>query len=225
MEKIDHIYTLFRRKKKFNDFWQALASLYWRINDKRYTKKKNAKGLKLRIKRILVYNRGSSPITQALWQFFNKRFNEIVYSDVRDEFRGDLFEARDHACAGYYSTALFVLGRAIEKALYKIGKARNISSIIIKFSNKKTKREWSEASFYFMNKALYKAKDPVEKGAILDKKQYSEINKLISYRNDAAHKEYRNLPEKKARREMRNATAVLEDLSEILKHYRLMKKI
>ncbi len=110
-----------------------------------------------------------------------------------------------------------MLGRAIEKALYKIGKARNLSEIQIKYpKDRKKSIDWSDASFSQMNKALYKADDPIEKGKVLDKKQYSEINKLISYRNDAAHKDYRNVAEKRARREMENATAVLEELSEIL---------
>jgi len=217
-ERLDYLYEPLSQEEWFYNFQQTVASLYWRLEDEYYPNEEYSDALLAQIREILEHREGREPVVQKIYSKFAERYKDIAYADVLEELEDELFEARDHACAEYYSTALFVLGRAAEKALYMIGEERNIQKIKIKFNSdrKLIEKKWGKASFSEMNEALKQTEaEPIE-GKIISQKHYAEINKLISYRNDLAHKDHKDLDKERARVEINTAVKLLEDLSDLI---------
>lgn len=106
----------------FGGFTQDVAHAYWRIEDGQFDdahRDKEALDLLLgEIDDILsnTSNSQNQGVINRLYEFFNYYAMDLYPNEVSDNYHADVFEARDLYCLGYYSTALLVMGRAVEKS-------------------------------------------------------------------------------------------------------------
>lgn len=169
-------------------------------------------------KKIVQFNSGpseQSPL-QKMDRFSHRRGMEFMDLSLLSEFDRDMAEARDLVAIGYHQTALFVLGRAIEKALRILGEDRQIESVSVHGNA----RRWERTTFKHMCEALKNVDRPGGKGKMLNQKQYHQVSSLIQYRNDTAHSEHGNLDREEARHEIRNASRLLVKLSDQIREMR-----
>ncbi|WEL19219.1 hypothetical protein [Candidatus Nanohalococcus occultus] len=221
-EKLDYFIEALQEEDWFYEFQQDVASLFWRLEENRFNEEQNANGLQHRLSNILRHRKQRNSVTQKIHQRLGEMFLHVSSADVIRELEDEMFEARDLACAEYYSTALFVIGRAAEKCLYIIGEERRIEKIEERYSSEREARtiKWEKSGFKRMSEALKEAEaDPIS-GKLIDQKQYSEVQKLISYRNDMAHREHGQLERKRAKVEINSAVQLLEDLSKTVEKLR-----
>lgn len=193
----------------FHNFWQTVAGATWRAQE---GKLEGERRFKIFLNDILAYFPGT--IYGSIYRDFN-RFLEFYGSDIQpnqvpDDFRLDVYEARDQFCLGYYSTALFVLGRAVEKALLQLGQERKIETI------KAFGREvdWKDARFYSRKEAMKNIQKPNSTEKLISQRQYHEISVLVNYRNNVAHSEHEDIERDEALRQINNAFSLLKELTE-----------
>ncbi|SDK46926.1 MAE_28990/MAE_18760 family HEPN-like nuclease [Natronorubrum texcoconense] len=194
----------------FVDFWQTVAAATWRAEKGVFDDKPGQ--LESRLREILDHT-SQSPykgIYQPFSDFIERRGWEISVHDIPEEYRNDVYEARDLYCLGYFSTSLFVLGRAVEKALLELGQLRNIRSIEA-FGREKS---WNEARFYSRKEALKHIQHPTGTEKMISQRQYHEISILVDYRNNVAHTDYDNLDRQEALRQIQNAFSLLQEMCE-----------
>lgn len=199
----------------FHSLWQSSAGAYWRAEEGRF--KENPEGITYYVSEIVDHiPSGQEPGPyRNLEAFLNSRGSSFRHSQVDALFKEDVYEARDHIAIGYYSTALLVLGRAVEKALLKIGQERKIERI-----KKGEQRSWDEATFSDRTEALANADHPNGDGKMISQKQYLEISILIDYRNNVAHTEYESIEREEAIRKCETALDLLKELSGLLEEIR-----
>jgi len=200
----------------FSSFTSDLAHAYWRVEEGRFRKPlENEKQLNSlagevqRICRNLSDSRQTGFYTHL--QHYIERLDWDLNSSPPDRFEDEAREAADLFCLGYYSTALIVLGRAIEKALLDLGETRQIRSVRVYGEE----RPWGETKFYHKNVALNRADMPNEEGKVLSERQFHEISILVDYRNNVAHAEYSDISRDKALRQCQNAFDLLTEIEEI----------
>ncbi|WP_226040196.1 MAE_28990/MAE_18760 family HEPN-like nuclease [Natrinema sp. DC36] len=202
----------------FGDFWQTVAAATWRAEEGWF--KGEPDRLISRLEDILDYEPNSlyAGVFQKLSNYIEFMGSNINPNEVPEKYRNDVYEARDMFCIGYYSTGLFVLGRAVEKALLELGQERKIETIE-PFGREK---DWDEAKFYSRKEALKKIQKPNSGKKMISKRQYHEISILVDYRNNVAHTEYENLTLEEAIRQVNNALSLLKDICGLIEE---MKEI
>ncbi|MFD1634638.1 hypothetical protein ACOZ4L_02775 [Haloplanus ruber] len=200
----------------FSSFTSDLAHAYWRVEEGRFRNPLENEqqlyslaGEVQRICRNLSDSRQTGFYTHL--QDYIERLDWDLNSPTPDRFEDEAREAADLFCLGYYSTALIVLGRAIEKALLDLGETRQIRSVHVYGEE----RPWSETKFYHKNVALKRVDMPNESGKVLSKRQFHEISILVDYRNNVAHAEYSDISRDKALRQCQNAFDLLREIEEI----------
>lgn len=210
-------------KEWFDRFWQDLSSLYWRLDEDELGTKKE-KTLLRRSKKILEHTEGrrSTHPFNKLIKFLERYGIDIYFGDFSEEFQPDVFEARDQFCLGYYSTALFVLGRAVERAMLMVGEERKIESVRFGDGNNADVKSWEDAKFSHRVKVLSDVDRPGSTREMINSTQFNEGQILVDYRNKAAHSEYEDLDEEKAERKIHDALDLLGDLCQLLDELREM---
>ena len=86
---------------------------------------------------------------------------------------------------GYYRTALFVVGRAIETIYRKIGEKRKIKKVKVNDINDTI--PWKKVNFNGMNKVLYIIPQRKSGSPVLRKIIVTQVSPIIMYRNLGAH--------------------------------------
>ena len=201
-EMLDHYFDCFEGEAWLGSFFNELGQLYWRLEDDRFETEEKSDALLRMVNEILSnqHSRGSKDTINKMHTKITHSFLEVSSADVIDEFEEDLLEARDLAAMGYYSTTLFVIARAVEKATYILGVERNVSHI--EFRKKSSQKDWEKTTAYERVEALDQIENPDKDGKILNNKDKGGITRLRDYRNDAAHKDYRSMDREKQKEKL-----------------------
>ncbi|WP_137285480.1 hypothetical protein [Halorussus salinisoli] len=206
------------RKSWWGGFTEDIAHAYWRIEKGRFkgaASDEETLGTLLREVASILENSTATnnSVLHQLRLFLDQYGYELNPNDVPEDYQIDVYEAQDLYCLGYYSTALMVLGRAVEKALLELGQVRDVRTIrthdII---------EWEDAKFYHRNKALREVNMPERHGKVLTEREYHQIAILIKYRNDVAHSEYEQVGREQALRQLKEAFDLLNELSDKIEY-------
>lgn len=196
----------------FGSFWQSVASATWRAEQNRF--ESNPESLATHIRDILDHTPSTiyTGIRGDFQNFIEFYGREIEPSNVPENYQADVYEARDLFCLGYYSTALLVLGRAVEKALLELGHKRKIETL----QEFGSETSWDNARFYSRKEALKEIQKPGSSDKMISQRQYHEISVLVDYRNNVAHSEYENLEKEEALRQINNAYSLLNEICELI---------
>lgn len=204
----------------FAGFQDDVHHAYWRVEDGKFddalSSDEEARKTLLREVDDILDNISDSIYTnpiEKVRRFLESYGEEFDPGNAPEEYRNEVFEARDLYCLGYFSTGLIVLGRAVERALLDLGRARKITSV----DGFRGETNWEDARFFERTKALYEVDMPDETGKILSKSQYHQIQLLIDHRNQVAHTEYRQISKDTASRMMSQALDLLTELEECRK--------
>lgn len=212
LDDITEAFPEIEQKGWHYNFSEAIEGAHWRLEEGWFIEHDNKPVIAKYIRDILenTDRRPEDDIVSRLKRYFEYRLEFLDEDKVSKDFQVDVKEARDIACLGHYSSALFVMGRGIEKALNKLGNVREVKSI----KGHGTTKKWIKASFHQMNEALKEVDMPDGSGKVINKKEYHEISKLIGYRNDVAHNSHHDLEKDQAMSEIESAFHLLKDLSE-----------
>lgn len=212
LDDITEAFPQIKKKRWHHNFSEAIEGAHWRLEEGWFVEHENKHVIANYIRDILenTDRKPEDDIVSRLKRYFEYKLEFLDEGKVSEDFQEDVKEARDIACLGHYSSALFVMGRGIEKALNKLGDAREVKSIKAHEDTKK----WGKASFHQMNEALKEVDMPDGSGKVINKKEYHEISKLIGYRNDVAHNSHYDLEKDQAMSEIESAFHLLKDLSE-----------
>jgi len=219
-ETFDYCFPELREHDWFRVFLQDLHHAHWRFEDGRFrnadTDEDELNALLGEVGRIIENSpdSGNKGVEALLRRFIENYGINLSPRSEMERFREDLYEARDLYCLGYYSTALLVLGRAVERGLLELGVARNIETI----ETYRGETDWGEARFFFRNNALHEINMPERHGKVLTDEQYHRISILIDYRNNVAHEDYESVEYEEAERKILDAYALLEEISEKIEH-------
>ncbi len=199
-------------------FTQDVAHAYWRIEEGRFRKAASDEDVFAQLmgeaSDILENSTSASnSVLQRLTEFLENYGRDLHPQDVPEQHRVDVYEARDLYCLGYYSTALMVLGRAVEKALLELGQVRKVRTVEAYGTT-----DWEDARFYNRNEALHHINMPERHGKVLSDREYHQIAILIDYRNNVAHSEYDQVGREEAHRQLMDAFALLRELSEKIEY-------
>lgn len=204
-------------KSWFTGFHRDLAHAHWRVKAGEFhvedsSVESNLHRARYEVRSILSNTSTSNHqgIMNLLWEFLEHQGNELSAYDLPEEYREEAYEVQDLFCIGYYSTALLVVGRAIEKALLELGEARDVRTVRA-YGNM---IDWPDTKFAHKATALHRVNMPERHGKVLSKKQYHQMSILIDYRNSVAHSEYANIEREAALREMKSAFQLLIELCE-----------
>ncbi|MFD1527596.1 MULTISPECIES: hypothetical protein [Halobacteriales] len=206
----------------FGSFKEDIAHGYWRIEEMRYQNAESDPDERRQLcgeARRICENTSeafSQGILGRLTEFFEFMDVDFHMKDTPKEYKSTIREAADLYCLGYYSTALLVLGRAVEKCLLQLGRDRKVKSI--RAYNDEI--DWEDARFHFRNKALNRIDMPEKHGKVLSDRQYHQIAILIKYRNNVAHSDYEQVGRDEALRQCMSALDLLEELNELRSHLR-----
>lgn len=223
LDDITEAFPEIEQKGWHHNFSEAIEGAHWRLEKGWFIKHENEPVIATYIRDILEHT-DRKPEDDIIWRlkrFFEYRIEFLDQKKAAEDFQADIKEARDIACLGHYSSALFVMGRGIEKALNKLGNTREVKSIKAHGSTIK----WRRASFYQMNEALKEVDLPDNSGKAINNKEYHEISKLIGYRNDVAHNSHHDLEKDQAMSEIESAFHLLKDLSERIEEIGEMEDI
>jgi hypothetical protein len=198
----------------FGRFRSDVHHAYWRVEDGRfdnaYEDEDELSSLAGEVNRIQYSTAGYRP--EEFYRRLNNHIEQMDWDLLSDSppdaYEDEIREAKDLFCLGYYSTALIVLGRAVEKALLELGKTREVESVYD--FNKQI--DWEDTKYYQKNEALRQVDMPGEQGKVLSKRQYHQISILIDYRNNVAHAEYGNIGREPAIRQLSDAGELLIEL-------------
>lgn len=218
LDRIEYYFPGLGEEVWFSGFQDDVHHAYWRIEDGRFNGVLESEddaldGFAREVNRILGNVSDSThtnPVNQ-LNRFFEHYGEGFYPGDAPEEYYNEVFEARDLFCLGYYSTGLFVLGRAVERALLKLGDARKITSV----DGFRGSTAWDLAYFAERTEALHNIDKPDDSGKMISEKQYHWIQLLMKYRNQVAHDEYRAISKSDATRMMGQALELLSDLEEL----------
>jgi uncharacterized protein YutE (UPF0331/DUF86 family) len=219
-EEFEYCFDELARSAWFSGFTQDIAHTYWRFEEGKYRNAAKDEGVLRQlldeVRRILdnTSTTSSQGVVRRLRRFIESYGMEVSPSSAPTRFKEDVYEARDLYCLGYYSTALLVLGRAVEKGLLELGEERKVKSIETNWGE----RSWQEANFRGRNNALKHVNMPETDGKVISQKQYHEISILIDYRNNVAHKDYSDIEREAAKRQIKSAYALLESIQEKIDH-------
>lgn len=217
LDTLEYVFPELRNEVWFSGFQSDVNHAFWRVEDGRYNgvlqmESDALEAFSGEVKRILDNISDSThtnPISQ-LHRYLEHYGEEFNPRKAPNEYLNEVFEARDLFCLGYFSTGLIVLGRAVERAILQLGKARKINSV----DGFQESTEWDSARFFERTKALYNIDMPDGSGKIINKRQYYLVQLLIDYRNQVAHDEYRDISKNDAARMMGQALELLVDLEE-----------
>lgn len=200
----------------FTGFREDIAHAYWRVEDGKFDDASEDRDQL----HSLVYGvrRIYSNTSESQRQGFKARLREhieqldweLTPSSPPESFKDEGREAGDLFCLGYYSTALIVLGRSVERQLLELGEERRIESV--KAYDRSI--SWPDTKFFHKNVALNRADMPGEQGKVISNRQFHLISILIDYRNNVAHSEYQNVRRDKAQRQCKDAFDLLLELEE-----------
>ena len=223
LDDITEAFPEIEQKGWHHNFSEAIEGAHWRLEEGWFIEHDNQPVIARYIRDILenTDRKPEDDIVFRLKRYFEHRLEFLDEDKVSEDFQVDIKEARDIACLGHYSSALFVMGRGIEKALNKLGNAREVKSIKAHGDT----RKWRKASFHQMNEALKEVDMPDESGKVINKKEYHEISKLIGYRNDVAHNSHHDLEKDQAMSEVESAFHLLKELSERIEDIEEMEDI
>jgi hypothetical protein len=209
------------RQRWFQVVWDALAKAHWRVEEGRLETSPDE--MKVVLRDIVEHWEGTpeNRFPDHLYDFLRYQWDELSTHDVLPEFETDVSEARDLAILGHYSTALFVLGRGVERALLLVGEARKVERI--QLPSGKSLR-WTDCTFHQRNEALRHVPAVVRDGSVLTRSQYLQIKVLIDHRNMVAHPDYHAVRREDARRVAQQAYALMRDVGVLVEDLRKNKR-
>jgi uncharacterized protein YutE (UPF0331/DUF86 family) len=217
LDAIEYAFPELENEVWFSGFQNDVHHAYWRIEDGRYDGVLDSNtesvdsfaGEVVDILSNISDSTHTNPVNQ-LHRFIKHYGKEFDPYNAPEEYYNEVFEARDLFCLGYYSTALIVFGRAVERSLLQLGEARKINSL----HGFEEDTSWKQARFYERTKALKNNDMPDDSGKMITNTQYHLIQILINYRNKVAHEEYRDISREEAARLMGQAVDLLTELEE-----------
>ena len=129
IEEFAYCFEEVRHRDCLHSLWQAVASAYWR--DEEGWSINEPWRIKSEIDDITAHttNIPAPGPHQKFERFIQQRGSALAPDGVSPPFQEDVYEARGLLAIGYYSTALLVLDRAVEKALLTAGRKRKVNSI------------------------------------------------------------------------------------------------
>jgi hypothetical protein len=206
---IEIVYSQFpdlEQEEWFTGTWEEMAGAYWRAEAGQLDS--DAEVVRMWLDRLLPYFEGppNQDFTSKLYWHLHRSHAMLEGDAAVEDYDSDFLEARDLAVLGYFSTALFVMGRSVERVLHEIGERLGLEGI--QFPNGKT-LAWEDVGFQQKADALHRVKGRVDEGRILSKPQYHEVSILVHHRNAVAHKEYASVPAEEAQRMLNNASRLL----------------
>lgn len=221
-EVFEYNFQELARSSWFGGFTQDVAHAYWRIEEGRFNDAhKDEDVLRKLLGEVddILSNTSDSNnqgVSLRLYDFFRFYASDLHPDHSLESYESDIYEVRDLYCMGYYSTALLVMGRAVEKSLLELGNVRQVESIRAYGQT----HSWENAKFYFRNNALHEVDLPGRHGKVITQKEYHVIAILIDYRNNVAHTEYDSITRKEARRQIHSAFDLLQILVEKINYLR-----
>ncbi len=193
------------REEWARDSWDALAHAYVRHRDDRLA---DTRLLGHEIARIVrAADSGNKVLAGHLTGYFAEKADFLMTGRLHDDLTADVEEAQDLVTLNYYSTALFVVGRAAERAIDRIGSLRGIRKV----KRGTATTAWHKASFALKKDAI--AADEYRGKSILTRRDALELQILIDHRNSLAHKDHEKLDPEEGRRALADAHALLVKLS------------
>ncbi|WP_152423135.1 hypothetical protein [Natrinema versiforme] len=204
----------------FGHFKEDIAHGYWRTEEGRYrdaeTDQDELGQLYSEARRIFdnTSNSQSQGVLSRLSEYFEFMDIDFQMKKVPEEYDDAIREAADLYCLGYYSTALLVLGRAVEKCLLQLGEDRRVESVRMYGDEV----DWEDTKFHFRNVALNRINMPKMHGKVLSDRQYHQIAILVDYRNNVAHSDYEQIDRDAALRQCMESVDLLEELNDAREH-------